>query len=76
MKTKERPNKKKLQEMHDNRSNWVFGFLYFNKEDKRILVPKKMPILGWTVNFANPYSIIPLCIVIILILIVRYYSMR
>jgi hypothetical protein len=28
--------------------------LYFNKEDRRIIVPKRINFLGWTLNFANP----------------------
>jgi uncharacterized membrane protein len=41
---------------HDNPDNWKWGIFYFNKMDKRIFPPKRNPSLGWTVNFANPYS--------------------
>jgi len=34
---------------------WVF---YFNPKDKRILPPKRIPQFGWTVEFANPVSVI------------------
>lgn len=34
---------------------WKWGLFYFNPNDKRLLVPKRVPSLGWTLNFANPY---------------------
>ncbi|AMS26567.1 hypothetical protein AEM51_05550 [Bacteroidetes bacterium UKL13-3] len=38
-------------------SHYKLGIFYFNKNDKRIFPPKRNPALGWTINFANPYSI-------------------
>lgn len=49
---------KKFEEWHKNPKNWKLGVFYFNKEDKRILPPKRNKMLGWTVNFANPVSIL------------------
>lgn len=49
---------KKFEEWHKNPDNWKLGVFYFNKEDKRILPPKRNKMLGWTVNFANPVSIL------------------
>lgn len=43
-----------LDEMHKNLSNW-HGPFYSNSKDPRFIVPKYNPILGWTLNFANPY---------------------
>jgi uncharacterized membrane protein len=31
---------------------------YYNKEDKRLLPPKKTGMDGWTVNFANAKSVV------------------
>jgi uncharacterized membrane protein len=39
---------------HADPKNRKFGILYFNKEDRRIIVPKRINILGWTLNLANP----------------------
>lgn len=39
-------------------SNWKWGMFYYNKEDKRILPPKRIAWMGWTVNFANGYSLL------------------
>ena len=41
---------------HADSKNWKLGILYFNKEDKRIIVSKRIGFLGWTVNFANPIA--------------------
>lgn len=34
---------------------WIFGFLYFNPRDKRILPPKRFGH-GVTINFGNLYA--------------------
>jgi len=41
--------------MDRNPGNWR-GIFYFNRRDPRIRVPKLDPRLGWTLNFANPYT--------------------
>jgi uncharacterized membrane protein len=43
---------------HDDPKNWKLGIFYFNKEDKRIIVSKRLNLFGWTLNFANPISYI------------------
>jgi uncharacterized membrane protein len=45
-------------------SKYIWGIFYYNKEDKRLLPPKRIPMFGWTVNFANSYSVV-LCLAII-----------
>ena len=65
----EKPSKQMLDEWHKDPSNWIFGVFYFNKKDKRIFPPKKLEFLGWTVNFANPYSLIMMLLIVILAVI-------
>lgn len=36
--------------------NYRWGILYFNPKDPRIILPKRIKEMGWTLNFANPYS--------------------
>lgn len=48
----------KYDEWHADPNNWKFGIFYFNPKDPRIMPPKKIKALGWTVNFANPASIL------------------
>ena len=38
-----------------SKPRWVG--LYFSKRDTRAWVPKPYPILGWTVNLANPRGV-------------------
>ena len=42
--------------MHNNPANWTRGpiKLYFNRDDRRFVVPKYRPMLGWTINFGHP----------------------
>ena len=49
----EKPSKEQLDAWTKDPNNWKWGFFYYNKEDKRIMPPKKNPAMGWTINFAN-----------------------
>ena len=42
--------------MVDNPENYRLGIFYFNRKDKRAIVPKRNRLLGLTVNFARPYA--------------------
>ena len=52
-------DKMTLNAWHDDPANWKLGIFYFNKEDTRLFPPKRFGI-GWTINFANPNSILSL----------------
>jgi uncharacterized membrane protein len=70
----DKSQKKKIQdEWHKDTSNWRLGVFYFNKADKRIFPPKRYPYLGWTINFANPWSVLTLAAMIILIILLALY---
>ncbi len=57
----------------NNSEHWKFGIFYYNKDDKRIFCPKRVPMLGWTINFANPYSIIIISLIVALAFILGTY---
>lgn len=59
------------EKWHEDPKNWVLGFLYFNKSDQRVWVPKKNPYMGWTVNFASLYSYFILALIVALILLLK-----
>ena len=40
----------------NNPENYRWGIFYFNPKDPRIILPKRIKEMGWTLNFANPYS--------------------
>jgi uncharacterized membrane protein len=56
----------------NNPSNWgrgVFTF-YFSKKDPRLIVPKRRPGLGWTLNMAHPGASLVILAVLLLILLI------
>jgi len=53
-----KPTQEQLDQWHNDPDNWKWGVFYFNKKDKRIFPPKRNRYLGWTINFANPFSIV------------------
>jgi len=42
--------------MLDNDENYKWGIFYYNPTDRRLFVPKRNKLLGWTLNFANPWA--------------------
>jgi uncharacterized membrane protein len=50
------PDKETLERWRTDPNNWKMGMFYYNKEDDRLLPPKRNSSMGWTVNFANPKS--------------------
>lgn len=68
-----KPTKETLEKWHKDPKNWRWGIFYFNKDDKRIFPPKRIKQLGWTINYANPMSILAIVVVIAVIFIVVSY---
>jgi uncharacterized membrane protein len=58
MKNNEKISPEKPNEWHKDPNNWIWGIFYYNKEDRRIFPPKRIEWMGWTINFANPKSIL------------------
>lgn len=71
-KMKRKLDKELLDAMWKNPENWV-GPFYVNSEDPRIHVPKKIRMMGWTLNFGHKASYIGLSILIIIIVLFAYY---
>ncbi len=57
-----KPSKETTEAWHKDPSNWKMGIFYFNKEDRRLFPPKRIAMLGWTINFANPLSFLALAV--------------
>lgn len=55
----------------ENNEHFKLYFFYFNKEDKRFFVPKRIRWLGWTLNFAHPVSYLFLIGLLLLIFGIR-----
>lgn len=60
---KNKPDNFFLDKMSRDTSNWR-GPFYVNRKDPRLIVPKINPMLGHTVNFANPYAIVVVILII------------
>ena len=54
--------------LDDDSSNWKWGIFYYNKNDTRVMVPKRSKYLGWTLNFASPWSNVILIEIILAII--------
>jgi hypothetical protein len=50
-------NQPNYEELHANPAHWKLGIFYFCREDQRVLVPKRIQGLGWTINFARPSAL-------------------
>jgi uncharacterized membrane protein len=62
-----------LDSMSRNPDNWK-GILYFNRKDKRLVVPKLYPLMGWTFNFACPYAYLLVAAIILLVIVFQYIA--
>jgi uncharacterized membrane protein len=70
METFEKPTNEMQNQWHDDPANWKLGIFYFNKKDKRLWVPKRIKALGFTINFANDWSIMMITALILFIVVV------
>jgi uncharacterized membrane protein len=67
----EKPTQEDYDNWHKDPKNWYLGCFYYNPKDKRLMPPKRIEWMGLTINFANPYSVLlllPLVIMIVLVL--------
>ena len=70
----EQPDKETLEKWHKDPNNWKWGCIYFNKEDQRLLPPKRIAWMGWTVNFANFKSVLLLVLMLVFCLLIILYA--
>ncbi|WP_426483896.1 DUF5808 domain-containing protein [Flavobacterium sp. 2] len=67
----EKPTQEDYNNWHKDPNNWFLGCFYYNPKDKRLMPPKRIAWMGYTINFANPYSVmllLPFVIILILVL--------
>jgi len=69
----EKPSKETLDAWSEDTKNWKLGLFYYNPQDKRIFPPKRFRYMGWTVNFANPYSYLTFAVILMLIIFISKY---
>lgn len=69
MKKKDKNNQFNI--LQKDPDNWR-GLFYVCSKDPRIIVPKRNPRLGWTLNFGNVYSYLILAAIIMLLIASKY----
>ena len=48
-------------QFHSDPANWKLGIFYFCRADPRIIVPKRIRGLGWTLNLGRPLAVPAFC---------------
>ena len=69
MNTDSKPTREIFKTWHNDPANWKWGVFYYNRQDKRLFPPKKYPALGWTINYANPFSILALALIVVIVIL-------
>ena len=69
-------SREELERHWTNPENW--SAVYYCAEDPRVIVPKRQPSMGWTINFAHPLAIPVLLLAILvpalpIVLLIRYH---
>jgi uncharacterized membrane protein len=53
---------------------YKWGLFYYNPDDQRVIVPKRNPWMGWTLNFARFYSWFIIIMIIAVAVLVGYLT--
>ena len=57
---------------HNN--EWITGRIYFNKEDKRIIIKRPQSGFGYTMNLGNKWTwVFNILIILIAVILVRVF---
>lgn len=57
MNSLEKPSEENIEKWHNDSKNWKLGMFYYNPEDPRKLVSKRIENLGATINFAHKSAV-------------------
>ncbi len=57
---------KEEKEKKEEENSHYFLIFYWNPKDKRVFVPKRYGF-GWTINFGNPWSVLSLITIMVVI---------
>lgn len=61
------PTKEQIEQWHNDPKNWKWGSIYYNPEDPRSWVDKRIKWMGWTVNFGNKKGVFSFIVLIIVL---------
>lgn len=76
MENQEKPSLETNERWRKDPNNWIWGMFYYNIEDKRLLPPKRIPWMGWTVNFANRNSVLLFVFIMLLIILFSVFMTK
>ena len=76
MENQEKPSLETNERWRKDQNNWIWGMFYYNIEDKRLLPPKRIPWMGWTVNFANRNSVLLFVFIMLLIILFSVFMTK
>lgn len=48
-----KPDSKSVYTVENDDEKWIYGFIYYNKEDPKLMVEKRLG-MGWNINMAKP----------------------
>ncbi len=55
-------------------SPWKLGIFYYDRGDSRLVVPKRIQGLGWTINWGHPRAWVAASVVVLLVLFAVFGS--
>ncbi len=61
-----------LDSMSKDLGNWR-GPFYCNRKDPRLIVPKFNPMMGWTLNFSNPFTYLAVIVIILIVVSSQFF---
>ena len=64
-----KPKDKSIYTVESDDENWIYGFVYYNKDDPSLMVEKRFGA-GWSINMAHPIG----KIITIIILVITFGS--
>jgi uncharacterized membrane protein len=76
MENQEEPSEETKEKWQNDPNNWIWGIFYYNKEDKRLMPPKNIPFMGWTVNFANRNSVLLFVFMMLLVILFMVFMIE
>lgn len=57
----------------DNPDNYKFTIFYYNTNDRRVIVPKRNRMFGWTLNFGQVNTYLLIAGIVIILVVSKIY---
>ena len=65
---------KSNKKSQDYNSGWITGRIYFNKEDKRIIIKRPQSGFGYTMNLGNKWTwVFNILVILVVVILVRIF---